>query len=90
MIWAQDRQSTSSLTQFMEIANSTNVNDLGGKLLKLVEIEILDALYDFRAECTPPGPLLLLIITMVWGDPARRGVRRSAFPTFQEKIIEMH
>ena len=60
------------------------------KSAKMMKIAILDDFCDSRADCTPPGPLILLIITMVWGDPARRGVRRSAFSTFHEQMMEIY
>ena len=40
---------------------------------------------DFRSDRTPPGPVNLLIITMVWGAFGRPGARRSAFSIFHEE-----
>ena len=45
---------------------------------------------DFRSDRTPPGPMNLLVITMVWGGCGRPGARRSAFSIFHEKIMEFH
>ena len=51
---------------------------------------ILGGFYAFRADRTPPGPMNLLCITMVWGAFGRPGARRGAFPTFYVKIMENH
>ena len=51
---------------------------------------ILGGFYGFRADRTPPGPMDLLCITMVWGAFGRPGARSGAFPTFCVKIIENH
>ena len=45
---------------------------------------------DSRVDCTPPGPMILLIITMVWGDRAGRGARKGAFCRFYVKTCEKH
>ena len=41
--------------------------------------------HDFRSDHTPPGPMDLLVITMVWGAPACRGAREGAFSIFIRK-----
>ena len=51
---------------------------------------ILGDFYDFRSDRTPPGPMNLLCISMVWGAFGRPGARRGAFPTFYVKIMENH
>ena len=50
----------------------------------------LDAFYGFRADRTPPGPMNLLYISMVWGAFGRPGARRGAFSTFYVKFRKMH
>ena len=45
---------------------------------------------DFRSDRTPPGPMNLLIITMVWRAFGRPSARRSAFSIFHKKIMEIH
>ena len=51
---------------------------------------ILDAFYGFRADRTPPGPMNLLYISMVWGAFGRPGARRGAFSTFYVKFMKIH
>ena len=43
---------------------------------------ILGGFYGFRADRTPPGPMNLLSISMVWGASGRPGARRGAFFIF--------
>ena len=50
--------------------------------------EILDAFYGFRADRTPPGPMNLLSISMVWGAAGRPGARRVAFSTVYVKSLQ--
>ena len=57
---------------------------------KRAEKVILGGFYGFRADRTPPGPMNLLCITMVWEAFGRPGARRGAFPTFYVKIMEIH
>ena len=45
--------------------------------------------YDFRSDRTPPGPMNLLVITMVWGASACRGAEEGAFSISHEKIIKI-
>ena len=49
---------------------------------------ILGGFYDFRADRTPPGPMNLLCISMVWAAFGRPGARRGAFSTFYVKIMK--
>ena len=63
---------------------------LEGNSPKSAKKVILGAFYGFRADRTPPGPMNLLCITMVWGAFGRPGARRGAFPTFYVKIMENH
>ena len=51
---------------------------------------ILGGFYDFRADRTPPGPMNLLCISMVWAAFGRPGARRGAFSTFYVKIKKLH
>ena len=46
--------------------------------------------YDFRADRTPPGPMNLLCISMVWGAFGRPGARRGAFSIFCVKIKKFY
>ena len=46
--------------------------------------------HDLQSDHTPPGPMDLLVITMVWGAPACRGAREGAFSIFYKKIMEFH
>ena len=63
---------------------------LGGNSPKRAEKVILGGFYGFRADRTPPGPMNLLCIAMVWEAFGRPGARRGAFPTFYVKIMENH
>ena len=56
------------LTQFL--GNSSILLISGGKQQKSAEKVILSDFCDFRSDRTPPGPMILLVITMVWGDSA--------------------
>ena len=58
--------------------------------MKSVKRMILDAFYGFRADRTPPGPMNLLYISMVWGAFGRPGARKGAFFMFYVKIMEFH
>ena len=49
---------------------------------------IFDVFYGFRADRTPPGPMNLLYISMVWGAFGRPGARRGAFSTFYVKFMK--
>ena len=60
----------------------------GEKLPKSTGKLNLTSFCDFRSDRTPPGPMNLLIITMVWGASACRGARVSAFPILRKKIIK--
>ena len=51
---------------------------------------ILSDFCDFRSDRTPPGPMILLVITMVWGASACRGAREGAFSIFHENSIKFH
>ena len=51
---------------------------------------ILGDFKDFRSDRTPPGPMNLLCISMVWGAFGRPGARRGAFSTFYVKIMKIH
>ena len=51
---------------------------------------ILGGFYGFRADRTPPGPVILLCIAMGWGAFGRPGARRGAFSTFYVKIKNIH
>ena len=53
-----------------------------------MEKVILMVFCDFRSDRTPPGPMNLLVITMVWGDSACRGAREGAFSNFYEKLMK--
>ena len=57
----------------------------GGERLKSAEEVILSDFCDFRSDRTPPGPMNLLVITMVWGNSACRGAREGAFSFLHEK-----
>ena len=57
-----------------------------GKLPKSAGKLILSGFCDFRSDRTPPGPMNLLIITMVWGAFGRPGARRSAVSIFMRKL----
>ena len=46
--------------------------------------------YDFRSDRTPPGPMNLLVITMVWGASACRGAREGAFSIFHKNFMKFH
>ena len=59
--------------------------DSGWKSTKKSEKVILGGFYGFRADRTPPGPMNLLSISMVWGASGRPGARRGAFSTFYVK-----
>ena len=48
---------------------------------------ILDDFGEFWSDRTPPGPMNLLVITMVWGDSACRGAREGAFSNFPKKSM---
>ena len=61
-----------------------------GKLPKSSEKVISGGFRDFRSDRTPPGPMNLLVITMVWGGCGRPGARRSAFSIFHDKIMKFH
>ena len=50
---------------------------------------ILGGFCDFRSDRTPPGPMNLLVITMVWGDSACGGARKGAFSISHEKIMKI-
>ena len=63
---------------------------LGGNSPKRAKKVILGGFYGFRADRTPPGPMNLLCISMVWGAFGRPGARRGAFSTFNVKIMEIH
>jgi len=63
---------------------------LGGNSPKRAEKVILGGFYDFRADRTPPGPMNLLCISMVWAAFGRPGARRGAFSTFYVKIKKIH
>ena len=63
---------------------------LGGNSPKRAKKVILGGFYGFRADRTPPGPMNLLCISVVWGAFGRPGARRGAFPTFYVKIVENH
>ena len=83
MIWAQDPPNTPFLAKNHEIQQiSLNLMILGGKVRKWLKMVIFKVFYDSRVDCTPPGPMILLIITMVWGDRAGRGARKGAFSIF--------
>ena len=45
---------------------------------------------DFRSDRTPPGPMNLLVITMVWGASACRGARKGVFSIFHENFMKFH
>ena len=62
---------------------------LVGNSPKKSEKVILGGFYDFRADRTPPGPMNLLGISMVWGAFGRPGARRGAFSTFYVKIMKI-
>ena len=47
---------------------------------------ILEGFRDFRSDRTPPEPMNLLCISMVWGAFGRPGARRGAFSIFLWKI----
>ena len=64
---------------------SPNLMILGGKVRKRLKMVIFHVFCDSRMDCTPPGPMILLIITMVWGDRAGRGARKGAFCSFYVK-----
>ena len=51
---------------------------------------ILGGFHGFRADHTPPGPMNLLCISMVWGAFGRPGARRGASSTFYVKIMKIH
>ena len=62
----------------------------GGNSPKRAKKVILGGFYGFRADRTPPGPMNLLCISMVWGAFGRPGARRGAFSTFYVKIMKIH
>ena len=51
---------------------------------------IFGSFHDFRADRTPPGPMNLLCISIVWGAFGRPGARRGASSTFDVKIMKNH
>ena len=74
----------------MKMVKFTDFIDSGRKFTKKSEKVILGGFYDFRADRTPPGPMNLLCISMVWGAFGRPGARRGAFSTFYVKIKKIH
>ena len=69
---------------------SPNLMILGEKVRKWRKMVIFYVFRDSRVDCTPPGPMILLMITMVWGDRAGRGARKGAFYWFYVKTWEKH
>ena len=63
---------------------------LGGNSPKRAKKVILGCFYGFRADRTPPEPMEMHCLTMVWGASGRPGARRGAFSTFYVKIIKIH
>ena len=63
---------------------------LGGNSPKRAKKVILGDFKDFRSDRTPPGPMNLLCISIVWGAFGRPGARRGAFSIFHVKIKEIH
>ena len=61
-----------------------------GNWPKSAEKVIFCHFHDFRSDHTPPGPMDLLVIAMVWGARACRGARKGAFSIFYKKIIKFH
>ena len=62
---------------------------LGGNSPKRAKKVILGDFKDFRSDRTPPGPMNLLCISMVWEASGRPGARRCAFSTFYVKNIKI-
>ena len=86
MIWAQDPPNTPFLAKNHEIQQIfPHLMNLGAKVRKWLKMVIFEVFCDSRVDCTPPGPMILLIITMVWGDRAGRGARKGAFCSFYVK-----
>ena len=50
---------------------------------------ILGGFYGFRADRTPPEPMNLLCISMVWGAFVLPGARRGALSTFYVEITKI-
>ena len=65
--------------------NSSILSISSGKWLKSEKKVILEGFCDFRSDRTPPEPMNLLCISMVWGAFGRLGARRGAFSTFYVK-----
>ena len=60
------------------------------KCTKMSEKVILVEFNGFGADRTPPEPMNLLCISMVWGAFGRPGARRSVLPIFDAKIKKLH
>ena len=79
------------LAKFTQILRNSSVSLISdGKWPKSAEKVILGDFCDFRSDRTPPGPMILLVITMVWGASACRGARQGAFSIFHENFMKFH
>ena len=90
MIWAQGRPRTPFWRNLLKMEKFTIFIDSGRKFTKKNEKVILGGFYGFRADRTPPGPMNLLCISMVWGAFGRPGARRGVFSIFYVKIKKTH
>ena len=90
MIRAQGRPRTPFYRNLLENGEIHHFIDSGRKFTKKSGKVILSHFKDFRADRTPPGPMNLLCISMVWGAFGRPGARRGAFSTFYVKIMKIH
>ena len=90
MIWAQGRPRTPFQRNLLKMRNLPFLLILEGNSPKRAKKVILDGLYGFRTDHTPPGPMNLLCISMVWGAFGRPGARRGAFSTFYVEVMEFH
>ena len=89
MIWAQGRPKKPLLAKITENWSSLPfLLILGGNSPKRPKKVILAGFYGFRADRTPPGPMNLLSISMVWGASGRPGARRGASFTFYVKCLK--
>ena len=70
--------------------NSSILSISGGNWLKSEKKVILDGFCDFRSDRTPPEPMNLLCISMVWGAFGRPSVRGGWFSIFHENFKKFH
>ena len=90
MIWAQGRPRTPFSRNLLKNGEMYKFIENGLKCTKKTEKVFSGDFYGFRADRTPPEPVDLLCISMVWGAFGRPGARRGAFSTFYVKIMKIH